>query len=89
MDKLGEINLKNTVTVKVDCQLNEEVIISNFEIVMNCLKELKDGPDRLQKGLNHLDDKYKLIENQSKNEKETTNQNPENNKEFTTTNNKL
>ena len=89
MDKLGEINLKNTVTVKVDCQLNEEVIISNFEIVMNCLKELKDGQDRLQKGLNHLDDKYKLIENQSKNEKETTNQNPENNKEFTATNNKL
>ena len=89
MDKLGEINLKNTVTVKVDCQLNEEVIISNFEIVMNCLKELKDGQDRLQKGLNHLDEKYKLIENQSKNEKETTNQNPENNKEFTTTNNKL
>ena len=89
MDKLGEINLKNTVTVKVDCQLNEEVIISNFEIVMNCLKELKDGQDRLQKGLNHLDDKYKLIENQSKNEKETTNQNPENNKEFTANNNKL
>lgn len=61
MDKLGEINLKNTVTVKVDCQLNEEVIISNFEIIMNCLKELRDGQDRLKKGLDHLDDRYKLI----------------------------
>ena len=54
---------------------------------MNCLKELKDGHDQLQKGLNNLDDKYKLIEKQSSNEKDTTNE--KTNKEITSTNNKV
>lgn len=45
MDKVGEIKLENTVTVKLDCHLNEEVIVTNFKIIMDCLKELKGAQD--------------------------------------------
>ena len=47
MQKLAQINLKNTVSVKIDSIVNQDVIIKNFQIIMECLKDLKDGQDGL------------------------------------------
>lgn len=37
MNNLGDIGLENTVTVKVDCQINEDIVIKNFKIIIDCL----------------------------------------------------
>ena len=45
MDKISEIALENTVTVKIDYELNSQVIGKNFKIIIDCLKEMKSAQD--------------------------------------------
>ena len=41
MDKISDISLDNTVTLKIDCLLNQELLLKNFNIIMDCLKDLQ------------------------------------------------
>ena len=54
MDNISEISIENTVTVKVDCLLNQDILAKNFAIIMNCLKDLKNQQDQHSASLNGL-----------------------------------
>lgn len=67
MQKVNEIAVKNTVQVKVSCELNEEVVSQNFAIIMECLKELQSNQDELKQSFKGLDRNYKLLTSQLNN----------------------
>lgn len=54
MDKLSEISLENTVTVKIDYNLNQQLLVKNFGIIMDCLKDLKTQQDKHSSDLSNL-----------------------------------
>ncbi len=41
MDKLSQISLENTITLKIDTILNQDLLLNNFNIIMDCLKDLQ------------------------------------------------
>ncbi len=41
MEKLDSIQLSNTIAVKVDCSINEEIVAENFKIIMEALRQLQ------------------------------------------------
>lgn len=72
MDKLSDITLENTVTVKIDYQLNSEVVGKNFTIIMDCLKDLKANQDGYSDKFNQMLERLDSVE---KNMKENSNNN--------------
>lgn len=54
MDKLSQISLENTVSVKIDCLLDQELLAKNFAIIIDCLKDLKNQQDKNNSEINNL-----------------------------------
>jgi hypothetical protein len=63
------------VQVKVECQLNEEVVVANFKIIMDCLKDLHDSHNDLAGKFSKLSDRLSTIENNSNKEAGNTKNN--------------
>lgn len=61
MQKLGEIQLEKTVTVKVECNLNDEIVVKNFKIIMDCLKDLSAGQNDLAGKLTKITDRVSSL----------------------------
>lgn len=61
MQSLAEIQLDKTVTVKVECNLNDQVVIKNFKIIMDCLKDLQANHNDLASKFTSLSDKFSTL----------------------------
>lgn len=61
MQSLAEIQLDKTVTVKVECNLNDQVVIKNFKIIMDCLKDLQANHNDLASKFTSLSDKISTL----------------------------
>lgn len=67
MDKISDIALENTVTVKIDYEINSEVVGKNFRIIMDCLKQLKAAQDGYDGRFDKLEDRLTSVEKHSSN----------------------
>ena len=72
MDKLSQISLENTVTLNIETLLNQNLLVKNFGIIMDCLKDLKGQIDHHTSELNGLSRLKDLVDKLSQDVKHNT-----------------
>lgn len=41
MEKLGDVTIENSLTLAVNCQVDQHLLAKNFTTILNALKELQ------------------------------------------------